>query len=119
MFVILVTITIILPVSYARMVIVQRNLTLTVTGGREMNKVRCRACGSARTPSAVTTSPGWRGKQPSMGRKLGSAELNRLARTKVEAVEAAVAAVAGSRAAFPGQAVRHVKQNLCKKNKNI
>lgn len=45
-----------------------------------MNKVRCRACGSARTPSAVTTSPGWRGKQPSMGRKLGSAELNRLAR---------------------------------------
>lgn len=42
-----------------------------------------------------------------MGRKLGSAELNRLARTKVEA------AVAGNRAAFPGQAVRHVKQNLC------
>lgn len=113
MFVILVTITIILPVSYARMVIVQRNLTLTVTGGREMNKVRCRACGSARTPSAVTTSPGWRGKQPSMGRKLGYAELNRLARTRVEA-----AAVAGSRAAFPGPAVRHVKQNLCKKNQN-
>lgn len=116
MFVILVTITIILPVSYARMVIVQRNLTLTVTGGREMNKVRCRACGSARTPSAVTTSPGWRGKQPSMGRKLGSAELNRLAWTEVEA--AVEAAVAGSRAAFPGQAVRHVKQNLCKKNQN-
>lgn len=117
MFVILVTITIILPVSYARMVIVQRNLTLTVTGGREMNKVRCRACGSARTPSAVTASPGWRGKQPSMGRKLGSAEPNRLARTKVEAA-VEVAAVAGSRAAFPGQAVRHVKQNLCKKNRN-
>lgn len=44
-----------------------------------------------------------------MGRKLGSAELNRLARTKVEA------AVAGSRTVFPDQAVGHVKQNLCKK----
>lgn len=86
MFVIVVTITIILPVSYAPMVTVQRNLTLTVTGRREMNKVRCRACGSARTPSTVTTLQGSRGKQSPMGRKLDSAELNSLATAEAKAV---------------------------------
>lgn len=52
------TVTIILPVSYTRMVKVQRNLTLTVIGRREMNKVRCRVCGSAKTPLTVITLHG-------------------------------------------------------------
>lgn len=52
------TITIILPVSYTHTVRVQRNLTPTVIGRREMNKVRCHVCGSTKTPSTVITLQG-------------------------------------------------------------
>lgn len=52
------TITIILPMSYTHMVKVQRNLTLTVIGRQEMNKVRRRVCGSTKTPSTVITLQG-------------------------------------------------------------
>lgn len=105
MFVVVVTITIILPVSYARTVPVQRNLTLTVTGRREMNKVRCRACGSARNCVGCDNIAGLERQTASQGRKLVSAELNHLAKVRGSLL-------------LPGQTVRHVTQNLCNNKKN-